>query len=128
MTGNYNCVILDDDKTFIQVLENYISQVPKLHLLGSFSNPKEDVNKIVKLPAIDFLFLDIKMEISGIIVGQILRDKVRFLIFISAHKNFALEAFSVNCDHFLLKPISFDQFLTSINKVISRNLLNDLKR
>ncbi|WP_316757660.1 LytR/AlgR family response regulator transcription factor [Pedobacter aquatilis] len=117
----HSCIIIDDDPTMILILENYIGQIPKLRLKSSFTDPISAINYIEKLDGIDFLFLDIKMKLSGIDVARRLRKKVRYLIFVTAYKEFALEAFKVECDQYLVKPVAFPKFLSTVNQVIKKN-------
>lgn len=119
--AQYKCIIVDDDLHFIEVLEEYISNVAKLELIGSFTDPLEAVKFIRKNDDIDFLFLDIKMEISGLEIAKIVRSQVGFLIFVTSHSTFALEAFGVGSDQYLVKPFDFHAFLRTINSVLKRN-------
>lgn len=117
----YRCIIVDDDPGFVYLLSHYLSLVPKLQLWDSFLDPKVAMESIREDDEIDFLFLDIRMgNISGIDVAKHLRDKVKFIVFISATGEFALEALQVGGDHYLVKPIMFQKFLQTVNKVLKR--------
>ena len=117
----YKCIIVDDDPGFVYLLSHYLSLVPKLHLSGSFLNPKIAMESIREEDEIDFLFLDVRMgNISGLDVAKHLRDKVKFIVFISATGEFAFEALQVGGDHYLVKPIMFQKFLETVNNVLER--------
>ncbi|WP_316850533.1 LytR/AlgR family response regulator transcription factor [Pedobacter agri] len=116
----WSCAVVDDDATMVAILESYISQIPKLELVGSYTDPEKALDNIGHGPNIDFVFLDIKMEISGLDLARVLRNKINNIIFITAYKQFALEAFQVNSDHYLVKPVGFSKFLSAINDVIKR--------
>ena len=117
----YRCVIVDDDRMSIDILTGYISKVPKLNVYKSYQSASMAINEINMDDDIDFLFLDIRMDISGIDVAKVLRDKVKFIIFVTAYDEFALNAFSVGGDQYLVKPVFFPKFLETINHVLKRN-------
>lgn len=117
----HTCIIVDDDHTFVEIISNYISQIPKLVLAGSFSDPNVALEKIAKIEHVDFLFLDIRMELSGIDLARALRDRAKYIIFITSYHEYALEAFQANCDHYLIKPVMFPKFLSAVNDLIKRN-------
>lgn len=121
---NYNphsCIIVDDDPTSVLILEHYIAQIPKLQLKFSFTDPFLAIKHIEEGEAIDFLFLDIRMKLSGMDVAKKLRGKVRYLVFVTAYKEYALEAFKAECDQYLIKPITFSRLLSTVNEVIKKN-------
>lgn len=124
----YLCVVVDDDLTSILIMENFITHIPKLKLESAFQDPLLAIDYIDKTDSIDFLFLDIKMKVSGIDVAKKLRAKVRFLIFITAYKEFALDAFKVECDHYIVKPITFPKFLTTVNQVLIKDRIQSKLR
>lgn len=117
----YRCVLVDDDRMSIDILTGYISKVPKLNIYKSYQSASMAINEINMDDDIDFLFLDIRMDISGIDVAKVLRDKVKFIIFVTAYNEFALNAFSVGGDQYLVKPVFFTKFLETVNQVLRRN-------
>ncbi|KQR70408.1 LytTR family DNA-binding domain-containing protein [Pedobacter sp. Leaf176] len=118
----YRCVIIDDDFSSINILKEYISMTPKLTLVKSYLSPVMAVNEIKMFEKIDFLFLDINMSISGLDVAKMLRDTTEFIILITGHPEHALQAFSAHVDKFLVKPIPFEKFLTSVNQLLKREI------
>ncbi len=115
----YSCVIIDDNPLSVQVLEQYVSKTHQLKLTGSFTDPVAAMAAFWKYGKIDFLLLDIQMEVSGIDVARMLRNKVSFVIFVTAHSNHAISAVS-DGDSFLLKPIGYATFLDTIEHLINR--------
>jgi len=118
----YSCVIIDDEFSSVNLIKEYIAQIPKLVLLKTFINPREALAELPVYEGLDFLFLDINMQVSGLDIARILRDHVKCIIFITGHPENALAAFGVNADDFIVKPIAFDNFLTVINRQIIKNL------
>ncbi|MGA9651399.1 LytR/AlgR family response regulator transcription factor [Pedobacter sp.] len=118
--SKYNCVIIDDDINSIQLLKEYVHALPELSVEAAFSNPVAAIKEI-KNKKVDFLFLDIDMEISGLEVARMLREHVCFIVFVTGHPEHALEAFSVNADRYLLKPVSLQKFSMTINELQTQN-------
>ena len=124
----YNCVIIDDDQFFIDLLSGYINQVAKLKISKCYTNPALAIQEINEDDQIDFLFLDIRMDkISGIDVAKFLRDKVRFIVFTTAYSEFALKAYEVGGDQYIMKPIYFPDFLKKVNAVLKKNYAEEMR-
>ncbi|MCX2474787.1 response regulator [Pedobacter sp. MC2016-05] len=88
-TTLYKCVIVDDDQLIIDVLANFLDQIPGLHVAETYTEPIQAIINIKVEDKIDFLFLDIKMDISGLDVAKVLRDKVRFIFFVTFYDQYA---------------------------------------
>lgn len=111
-----NCIIIDDEPLAITVLKNHISQVNNVVLKASFNNPVEGFN-YVKDHKADLLFLDINMPIlDGISFVKSLDDPP-LIVFTTAYEKYAVESFELEVEDYLVKPISFQRFLKSIQKV-----------
>jgi two-component system, LytTR family, response regulator len=109
------CVIIDDEPAAINVLENYISRMPFLQLIGSAIDPLTGLDLIQKCKA-DLVFLDIQMdEMNGIEVMKLLNPNVK-VIFCTAYSEFAITSYELNAVDFLMKPIPFDRFVKAVNK------------
>lgn len=64
-----NCIIVDDDKLSIKIIEEFVERTESLNLLGSFSSAVDAVNMLNQSIAdpVHLIFLDIEMpEMSGI--------------------------------------------------------------
>ena len=116
----HTCVIIDDDQLSIDILKNFITRNNQLSIHATFTDPIKAINEIAPHTPIDFLFLDIRMDISGIDVARVLRDQVKYLIFVTAYEEYAIDAFGVNCDQYLVKPITYDKFQSTIEDIFSK--------
>ncbi len=114
------CIIVDDDPISIDILSKYIAMVPVLELMGTYTNSLHAFNLLLKTK-VDLIYLDIEMpDIKGIDLVKALQNPPA-IIFTTAHKEFATEAFDLNAVDYLLKPISFDRFLRGLNKLSQYN-------
>jgi len=111
-----NCLLIDDEPLALQLLEDYIQKTPYLKLAGKFEEPLRAI-PLLNDQEIDLLFLDIKMpDISGIDFFRSLTRKPN-VIFTTAYSEFAIDGFELNAMDYLLKPISFEKFITACNRV-----------
>ena len=109
------CVIADDEKLARSLIENYMAKVPSLDLVASCKNGMEAA-EIIQSQQIDLLITDIQMpELLGTDLVKSLTHPP-MVIFTTAYEDYAVEGFELNAVDYLLKPFSFDRFLTAINK------------
>lgn len=111
-----NCLVIDDEPYAVNLLEEYISQVPYLHLQHKCYNALEALNYL-KQARPDLIFLDINMpHLSGMQLATLLPADQPF-IFTTAYSEFAVDSYEKNAIDYLLKPITFERFLMAVNKV-----------
>lgn len=109
------CIIIDDEPLAIELLSDYVSKLPDLELVSSFTNPIKALHSLEKEP-VDLVFLDIQMpELTGIQFMKITKGKTKFIL-TTAYDNYALESYEYEVVDYLMKPISLDRFLTSVEK------------
>ena len=108
-------IAIDDEPLALQLIVDYIQKTPDLILVGQFENPLEAAQYISKNP-IDIVFTDIQMPgLSGI---QFTRSMVNgpVVIFTTAFSKYAIEGFKLDIADYLLKPFTYEEFLTSVHK------------
>lgn len=111
-----NCIVIDDEQPAIDQIVDYIGRVPFLKHLQSFNNAIEPI-QFLKNNVVDVVFLDIEMEsFSGIQFIKAMERKPK-VILTTAYDEYAIEAFNLNVTDYLLKPISFERFLQSVDKI-----------
>lgn len=115
-----NCIIVDDEPLAAALLENHISKIDHLKLIGKAENAIE-AYKLLQNQTVDLMFLDIQMpDFSGIDFLKSLSQKPK-TIFTTAYREFAIEGFELEAVDYLLKPITFERFFKSIERVL-RNI------
>ena len=115
----HTCIIVEDEPLARSLLENYIQKVPYLNLIQSFSDPLKAL-EFLRDNSVDILFSDIQMpEITGITLLKILQKKP-LIILTTAYSEYAIEGYELNVLDYLLKPITFERFLKSVEKASAR--------
>jgi DNA-binding LytR/AlgR family response regulator len=110
------CIIIEDEPLAIKKLEAFIARVPFLELVSSFENAIKGL-AFLKTNTVDILLLDIQMEqLTGIQLLEIISTKP-YIIITSAYAEYAIKGYEFRVFDYLLKPFSFERFLTSVNKV-----------
>lgn len=109
-------IAIDDEPLALQLVTGYIGKTPSLKLLGGFDNPV-DAAEFLADTAVDLIFVDIQMpDLSGIEFTRLL-EKGPKVIFTTAFEKYALEGYKLEIVDYLLKPFSYDEFLTAVQKV-----------
>jgi DNA-binding LytR/AlgR family response regulator len=109
------CLAVDDEPLALKLIENYCNQIPFIDLVDQCINPFQALS-ILQREQIDLLFLDIRMpDISGLQFLTSLKEKP-LVILTTAYKQYALESYDLDVVDYLLKPISMERFLKSVNK------------
>ena len=112
-----NCAIIDDEPLAAGLLKSYAEKTPFLSLIGTYGSALEAMKELREHPA-QLLFLDIQMpELSGIEFAKILPPETK-IIFTTAFQQYAIEGYKVSALDYLLKPISYDDFLRAANKAL----------
>ncbi len=110
------CLVVDDEPLALDILESYIKKVPDLELVGKCSNALE-ASEFLKNHKVDLMFLDIQMpEITGLEFMRSLSNPP-LVVFSTAYSEFAVEGFELNALDYLLKPVAFDRFNKTIERV-----------
>lgn len=113
----YKCVAVDDELPALELIKNYVSRLPELQLLQTFSDAV-GAGEFLRSNPVDILFVDINMpDINGIDLVSSLSQKP-LVIFTTAYKKFAYEGFELEAVDYLLKPISPERFKKSVTKAV----------
>ncbi len=109
------CLAVDDEPYALKQLISYIERTPFLELTGEASNAFEAMEQLSENTA-DLIFIDINMpEMSGMEFVKTLPAGTN-IIFTTAYSEYAAESYNVNAIDYLLKPISYEDFLKAANK------------
>src|ERR1700744_4903466 len=111
------CLIIDDEPLALELLEDNLKHVKRLHLVASCRNAAEAM-EIMQEQTIDLIFCDIKMPgINGLQLVKSMQQKP-MIIFVTAYQEFALDGFELDVMDYLLKPVPLERFLKACNKAL----------
>lgn len=115
----WKCLVVDDEPLAADLIKTYIDTVDELQLIGICYNAL-DALAMIRKHQIDLLFLDIQMpRLTGL---EFIRSiqKPPAIIITSAYREYAVEGFELDVADYLVKPVSLERFLKSIDKVMTR--------
>ncbi len=117
-----NCIIVDDDKLSIKIIEEFVERTEGLQLTGSFSSAVDAMNALSHpdVEAVHLIFLDIEMpEMSGIEFLESLEIIPQVIIY-SSQEKYALESYEYDVADYLLKPVQYGRFIKAVNRARER--------
>ena len=110
-----SCVVVDDEPYAGNLMEEYINQVTYLDLKKKCVTAVEAL-AYLQDHTVDLIFLDINLpKLSGMQLAQLLSGNQK-IIFTTAYSSYAVESYAVNALDYLLKPITFQRFVRSVEK------------
>jgi len=110
-------VIIDDEPLAVELLASYVRNTPFLNLTGTFNSAVAAI-RVIKENRPDIIFLDIQMpELSGIEFAKVISGDTK-IIFTTAFSQYAIDGYKVNAIDYMLKPVSYDDFLKSATKAL----------
>jgi two-component system, LytTR family, response regulator LytT len=112
------CIAIDDEPLALRQIAGYIKKTPFLELAGQCESASKAIELLENNP-VDLMFVDINMpDLNGMDFVKAL-DKPPKVVFVTAYSEYALEGFRVNALDYLLKPVSYAEFLKSAGKAKS---------
>lgn len=113
------CVIVEDEFPAREELKYFLTKHKEISLEKEFENPIDSL-KYLQENKVDVVFLDINMpELDGMSLGKILtklNPNIK-IIFITAYKDYAAEAFEIKAFDYLLKPYSEKRITEVLNNL-----------
>lgn len=118
MNTKIKCLLLDDELPGLTFLKMLCEQIPQLEIVKVFNHPEKLLSEASNLD-FDLCILDIEMpDLNGIAVANLLQDK--YIIFTTAYKEFAVDAFDLDAVDYITKPIKKERLEKAIAKVLER--------
>ncbi|MCX6175743.1 MAG: LytTR family DNA-binding domain-containing protein [Ignavibacteriales bacterium] len=121
MIPKYKAIIVDDEKLALLDLKNVLSTFGEIEIVGEANTVDSAVMLINKLHP-NLVFLDIQLRGES---GFDLINKIDFeldFVFVTAYDKYAIRAFEVNAQDYLLKPVSAERIYQTIDKLTNRAL------
>lgn len=113
------CLLLDDEPIAIRIIERHLENFPEMEILGRFHSAPSAMS-FLRENEVDLIFSDIEMpQMNGLQFLKSLK-KAPALIFTTAYRNYAVEAFDLDVVDYLMKPISLERMARAINRYHDR--------
>ena len=122
-----SCIIIEDEFPAREELKYFINNNNNFQINNEFENPI-DALKYLEKNNVDVIFLDINMpELDGMSLAKIIYrfNKNIKLIFITAYKDFAIEAFEIKAFDYILKPYSEERIIKVLNNLVEELIKNE---
>lgn len=117
-------VIVDDEQPAIDLLRLRLEETGMVQCIGTYRRPSEAVSQLPQLQP-DVVFLDVEMPgINGIELAEHVTDQLPHtqFVFVTAFRNYAVEAFELNAVDYLVKPALQSQVERAIGRVLQRTV------
>lgn len=120
---NIRCCVVDDEPLAAQLIASYVEKTPFMDLVGVFSSAQDAIKTILD-ENVDIVFLDIEMpQLNGVEFARVVPANCR-VVFTTAYDAYAMQGYKVNALDYLLKPISYEDFVGAANKALQWCELN----
>ncbi|WP_339005947.1 LytTR family DNA-binding domain-containing protein [Fusobacterium animalis] len=116
-----NCIIVEDELPAREELKYFLNQEKEIKLIAEFNNPLDTLSFLENNTA-DVIFLDINMpDMNGISLGKIITKMYpdMKIVFITAYKDYAVDAFEIKAFDYLLKPYSESRIKNLLKSLIN---------
>ncbi len=118
------CLIIDDEPLAIKVIENHLKNFDHIDIVATFNDPLKAYGVLEK-EKIDVIFLDINMpQMTGFTFIESLSNKP-LIVITTAYREYAVKSFEINVLDYLVKPIPFNRFLKTVNKIYQHVYLSN---
>lgn len=122
-------IIVEDEFPAREELKYFINNYSDIDIVREFDNGL-DVLKFIQENYIDIIFLDINIPLlDGMLLAKTINQfKVKpHIVFITAYKEYAVDAFELEAFDYILKPYSEERILSMLNKLkrVSNNLIEE---
>jgi DNA-binding LytR/AlgR family response regulator len=109
------CLAIDDEPLALKQISSYIEKTPFLEVVARCKSAFDAMEYLANND-VDLMFVDINMpDLNGMDFVKSLAQKPQ-IVFTTAYSEYAMEGFQVDALDYMLKPISYTNFLKSANK------------
>lgn len=118
MITKIRCLLLDDEIPGLTYLKMLCQQIPELEVVKTYNDPQKLINESASID-FDLCILDIEMpKINGVQVAASLKNKS--IIFVTAYREYAADAFDLDAVDFVQKPVTIERLHVAVKKVVAR--------
>jgi len=115
-----NCIIIEDDKLSLRIIEEFVTKTADLNLLETFNNAVDAINLLGEDNNVQLIFLDIELpDMTGMEFLESLKISPQVII-ISSKDKYAVDAFDHEVTDYLVKPVNYARFYKAIERARKR--------
>jgi DNA-binding LytR/AlgR family response regulator len=119
LTTKLRCILLDDELHGLTYLKMLCEQMPELGIVKVFNNPEKLLEETTSID-FDLCITDIEMPgIDGLTLASRLQNKL--VIFTTAYKEYASEAFNIDAVDYITKPVTKERLHKAVLKAVERH-------
>lgn len=117
MNRQVKCIVVDDEPLAAKLISTYVERTPFLSLAAEEHDAEGAMRALDENPDVGLLFLDIRMpRLSGMQLARLLPAGLK-VVFTTAYADHAVDGFRVGAVDYLLKPVSYEEFLVAATRV-----------
>lgn len=113
--ADIRCLVVDDEPLAARLIGSYVERTPFLSLVATVNSAAEAL-AVMASDAVDLVFLDIRMP--GMDLARQLGNGPK-IVFTTAYSDHAVEGFAVNALDYLLKPVSYEEFMRAAGRALA---------
>jgi DNA-binding LytR/AlgR family response regulator len=120
-----NCIIIEDDKLSLRIIEEFVNKTSDLNLVHTCSNAVDAINLLGQERDVQLIFLDIELpDMSGMEFLESVNISPQVVI-VSSKDKYAADAFNYEVTDYLVKPINYARFYKAIERVRKRQQMRN---
>ncbi|NEW08336.1 response regulator [Paenibacillus sp. SYP-B3998] len=115
-------ILVDDEPMMHLILSEMLIKLPGVHVAGAFTDTKSAASFLKENTDIVLAFVDLSMpgesgmEFAAKIEAS---DSSVQVVFVTSHKEFALEAYELSVLDYLVKPVSQERLERAVNRALA---------
>ncbi len=114
-------IIIDDEPHAVEELSEIVERIPGMVVSGRFEGVKPALDFLTRTGRVDIIFCDINMPmLNGIAAARLLKEHTDHLIYVTAYREYALDAFGVKASGYLVKPVDDKAVIHSVADIIKQ--------
>ena len=120
-------MIVEDEMLAQQVIQNHLQKVDRCELVAICNNALE-ARDVLNKQDVDLVFLDIQLQgMTGLHFLRSLSNPP-LVVLTTAYAEYAVESYEFNVIDYLLKPVSFERFCKTIDKIVDGGLFAEVRK
>ena len=120
-----NCIIIEDDKLSLRIIEELINKTSELNLMATYSTAVDAINHLKEDSKVQLIFLDIELpDMSGMEFLESLEINPQVII-VSSKDKYAVDAFNYEVTDYLVKPVTYARFYKAIERARKRHQMRN---